>query len=338
MSYVVFFLCLVGCASSTLKAYPVSDHYDGKRFFNLGGVRDKSFTDLLRWQWSRKSVDWPSNLPNSPVAKLPAQRLDPKQASYTFVNHATVLLQIDGLNIITDPVFSDRVSPVSFAGPKRHRLPGLTLDQLPPIDLILLSHNHYDHMDQESLIYLAKKDQPLVLTGLGNADLLKDWGFKQVIELDWYQQFNFKNHEIYFVPAQHFSARGLFDRNQSLWGGFMFKSSRGYVYFAGDTGFGDFIYEIAERFQPIVFSLIPIGAYEPRWFMKEMHINPAEALQFHQILKSQYSLGIHWGTFQLTDEGWEQPALDLKSAIAENNRLHQSPFLVSPEGQSVLIW
>lgn len=340
MNYFMLILLLIGCTSLARKNYPSSDHFDGKKFYNLGEVRDKSFSDLIKWQWSRQAKLWPEQIDKvlPQQGMKPVSRLDTNQASYTFINHATVLLQVDGLNIITDPMFSERASPVSFAGPKRHRPPGISLQNLPQVDLILLSHNHYDHMDQETLRFLAQRDQPQVITGLGNAELLQDWGFKQVVELDWYQVFNFKNHEVHFVPAQHFSARGVFDRNQTLWGGFVFKASRGYIYFAGDTGFGEFIYEIAKKFQPIVFSLLPIGAYEPRWFMKDMHVNPSEALQFHQILNSKYSLGIHWGTFQLTDEFWNQPVLDLEAEIKKMKNSLQWPFVVTPEGHVQKLW
>lgn len=338
MKLLSLYLCLLCCATGKSNPYEVSDHFDGNKFYNLDGVKDKSFIDLIRWQWTRQSTLWPLDLTPPTSYPLPVTRLDSAKASYTFINHSTVLLQIDGLNIITDPMFSERASPVSFAGPKRHRKPGVELEQLPPIDLILLSHNHYDHMDRASLVFLAQRDQPFIVTGLGNGNLLRQWGFKNVAELDWFQKLPFKNHEIHFVPAQHFSARGIGDRNKTLWGGFVFKSSRGYIYFAGDTGWGDFIYEIGKQFQPVVLSLIPIGAYEPRWFMKDMHMNPGEAWQVHHTLQSQYSLGIHWGTFQLTDEGWDQPVTDLKRIVTENIQKNSNPFVVSPEGQSIRLW
>lgn len=325
---------MLGCSQ---KNYPISDHFNGSSFQNPAPFEEKKFSDFLSWMWDREQPKNPASIDNQTFTEKPRARLAPGEVSYTFIGHATVLIQIGPLNFLTDPVFSERASPVSFAGPKRFRKPGLELSELPPIDVVLLSHNHYDHMDKTSIQYLAEKHSPLFLTGLGNKELLQTWGAQQVKEMDWEQSHVFASGlSIHFVRAQHFSARGLFDRNKTLWGGFVVDAPEGQVYFAGDTGYADFFKEFAVRFPRIILSLIPIGAYEPRWFMKPVHTNPAEALQLHRDLKSEYSLGIHWGTFTLTDELWDQPQKDLADALRSKPLTDGSQFQISPEGK--VIW
>ncbi len=295
--------------------YPKSDHYDGERFFQPGVSGVRSFKDLLKWQFSGNKKKWPKFRENSATPQL-MTAADPNCTGITFINHATFLIQSNGLNILTDPVFSDRTSPLQWLGPKRVRAPGLQLDQLPRIDLVLISHNHYDHLDEQSVRALQKKFSPQFIISLGDANLLKKFGVEKVIELDWWQSYTVPNSDLVvtFTPAQHWSSRTPFDRNKSLWGGFVLKRKISAIYFAGDSGYGNCFKETADRLGPFDLCLIPIGAYEPRWFMKEQHMNPEEAVQAHLDLKSKLSIACHFGTFQLTDEGIDDPVNDLEIA------------------------
>ncbi len=288
---------------------PISDHFDGRRFHNPGPGW-QSERAFLKWQFNRQRGYWPRWM-DAPYGPPPPKRVGDGQLRVTFVNHATTLIQIDGMNILTDPVWSERVSPFGFAGPKRHRAPGIRFQDLPPIDIVLVSHNHYDHLDVATLQRLAGSK---IITPLGNAALMKRHGIV-ASELDWWQS----EGPITVVPAQHFSARGMSDRNRNLWGGFMIASRSGNVYFAGDTGWGNHFEEIARRCQPIRVALLPIGAYLPRWFMRYAHIEPAEAVRAHFVLRAQTSIAIHFGSFELGDDGQFEPVRDLERAIVANN-------------------
>ena len=289
---------------------PQSDHFDGERFHNADPSWQRE-GDFLKWVLHREQGYWPKWIDSTPGA-APPKRVD--DLRITFINHATTLIQIDGVNIITDPVFSERVSPVAFAGPKRHRPPGIRFKELPPIDYVLISHNHYDHLDVATLHRLQWTHSPRIVTPLGNGKLMQRYGLRNTIELDWWQRF--KN--ITVVPSQHFSARAISDRNRCLWGGFVVHSERGNIYFAGDTGWGRHFAEIGRRFQPIRLALLPIGAYLPRWFMRPAHINPDEAVKAHEVLGASTSMAIHFGTFALGDDGELEPVRDLQRAIEAN--------------------
>jgi L-ascorbate metabolism protein UlaG (beta-lactamase superfamily) len=242
-------------------------------------------------------------------------RIDDGRLRVTFVNHATTLVQMDGVNILTDPIWSERCSPVSWAGPKRHRAPGIRFEDLPPIDAVIVSHNHYDHLDIPTLRRLHASR---IVTSLGNAALMAKHGVAGARDLDWWQSFDLNDRvRITSVPAQHFCARALSDRNNTLWGGFVISGPSGNVYFAGDTGWGKHFGEIAERFGSVRLALLPIGAYLPRWFMKPAHISPAEAVDAHLALRAGTSMAMHFGTFQLGDDGEFQPVEDLQRALAE---------------------
>lgn len=297
------------------KQYPVTDHYDGEKFFNPQVNTDKPFSDLIKWNLNRPPNLWPNSIENSKKPEVVSQVEDNK-AVVTFINHVTFLIQVKGLNILTDPLFSDRTSPVQFAGPKRIRRPGLELDQLPKIDLVLVSHNHYDHMDLPSLEKLYKKFNPLFILPLGNEKYLKSFSKNvNTIELDWWGKTKIKESSVTLVPALHWSARGLFDRRDALWGGFVFEMNKFKIYFVGDSGYKEDLFkEIYNRFGPMDLSFIPIGAYEPRWFMKVAHMNPEEAVLVHKDVQSKKSIGMHFGTFKLTDENFEQPEIDLLNA------------------------
>ncbi|MBD2835635.1 MBL fold metallo-hydrolase [Pseudomonas sp. JM0905a] len=298
---------------------PASDNFDGRRFRNIEPKPHKDLRSFLRWQFSReKQADW-LDQPGPAVPPEVPTRVEGDELRITYINHATLLIQHRGVNIVTDPVWSQRVSPFSFVGPRRHHPPGLELDQLPPIDLILVSHNHYDHLDLESLRGLAERF-PLarVVSGLGNAMLIRETGFKNVVELDWWQELPLEGGlKLHSVPVQHWSARTRSDTNETLWMGFVIESPDGPFLFPGDTGLGPEFRLIRERFGPMRFAALPIGAYAPRWFMRDNHMNPDDAVQAHKQLESAHSLAIHFGTFNLTDEGQFAPPRDLAKALTD---------------------
>jgi len=287
---------------------PITDHFDGERFHNPEPARQRGSL-FIKWMLNRQRGYWRDWL-DAPPGPPPPRRVGEGELRITFINHATTLVQMDGLNILTDPIWSDRTSPVSFTGPRRHRPPGIRFEDLPPIDVVLVSHNHYDHLDVATLKRLSRAQ---IFAPLGNAALMRRHGIVGT-ELDWWESVG----PITLVPSQHFCARGLTDRNRNLWGGFVVGSKAGNVYFSGDTGWGDHFAQIAKRFQPIRLALLPIGAYLPRWFMKPAHIDPAEAVEAHHVLKAQTSLAIHFGCFALGDDGEFEPVRDLQSAIAAN--------------------
>ena len=256
----------------------------------------------------------------------------------TYINHATILIQVDGLNILTDPIWSERASPVTFAGPKRIRAPGIEISDLPEIDLVLISHNHYDHLDTATLRQLRQQQnkEPVIVSGLGNAALLRSLGYDQAIELDWSDSSSVEGATVHFVECQHRSARGVFDQMRTLWGSFVIETSEGNIYFAGDTGYSPHFKEQGERFGSFALSILPIGAYEPRWFMKDIHLNPAEAVKAHIDLNSKQSLGMHFGVFQLTWEPVDQPVTDLDTAL-QANQIDAGRFWALEPGQARVI-
>jgi L-ascorbate metabolism protein UlaG (beta-lactamase superfamily) len=302
----------------------VTDHFDGERFRNheSGWQTEGSF---LKWQATRKRGEWPEH-PEETHGPPPPERVGDGGLRVTFINHSTTLIQMDGVNILTDPVWSARVSPVSFVGPRRHRAPGIRFEDLPPIDVVLVSHNHYDHLDVATLRAIGRP----VITPLGNAALMRRNGIRGAIDLDWWETIRTNGIEITVVPARHFSARALSDRNRNLWGGFVISGPSGHVYFAGDTGWGDHFAEIGRRFAPIRAALLPIGSYMPRWFMHPAHIDPAQAVDAHFALGARTSVAIHFGTFALGDDGEYDPLRDLDDALAEGGN---PPFLVLDQGE-----
>jgi L-ascorbate metabolism protein UlaG (beta-lactamase superfamily) len=297
---------------------PVSDHFDGTRFHNLTVTADKH-DGALKWMLERPwgTRNWRSWV-DEPPGPPPPRRVDGGGLRVTFVNHSTMLVQMDGLNLLTDPIWSERCSPVSFAGPKRHRPPGIRFDDLPPIDVVLLSHNHYDHLDVPTLRRLLAKHAPRIVTALGNGLVLTKSGLGDSTELDWWQATPLSDAvTVTAVPAQHFSSRGVSDRNRNLWCGFVISGPSGHVYFAGDTGWGPHFEQIRQRFSPIRLAMLPIGAYLPRWFMSPVHIGPDQAVEAHLALRASTSVPMHYGTFDLGDDGETQPVEELRAAIAE---------------------
>jgi L-ascorbate metabolism protein UlaG (beta-lactamase superfamily) len=254
---------------------------------------------------------------------LPAPRVTDGIAA-TFINHATVLLQTDGVNVLVDPIWSERASPLRHVGPRRKRAPGLAYDALPPIDLVLISHDHYDHLDGATIGRLARDHDPLFVAGLGNERLLRRLGARRVATLDWWQTHHAPAlPAVTFTPAKHFSGRSLLDRDRTLWGGFVLHAASGPVFFAGDTGYGRHFAEVAARLGSPRLALLPIGAYKPRWFMAPVHMDPDDAVRAHLDLGAHDSMAVHFGTFQLADDGRDDPAADLAAALARHG--------VSPE-------
>lgn len=267
---------------------------------------------MLAWRLQGERAKWPRYVANREFPPPPAVVAD-NASAITFINHATFLIRLRDIVVLTDPIFSQRCSPVSWAGPQRARAPGVALADLPRPDLVVLSHNHYDHMDLPSLRELQRRYAPVFVTMLGNAAKLASVGIT-AIELDWWQEVVVGALRITATPARHFSARTPFDRNRSLWGGFMLDAAAGRVLFGGDSAAGAHWQEIRERLGAPNVALLPIGAYEPRWFMAQAHMNPAEAVQAHRTLGAQRSVGMHFGTFQLTDEAIDAPLHGLEAA------------------------
>lgn len=305
----------ISCVTPARYHGPVSDHYNGDVFYNQSPLQGHGFSDFLSWMSNREPGVWK---PINDAKYGPKPPANANSLNATFINHSTVLIQLGEVNIITDPIWSERASPVSWAGPERMRPPGIRFSDLPKIDIVLISHNHYDHMDLPTLKRLQEKDDPLFVVGLGNSSILLDADINRVKELDWWQKLRISESTVInAVPAQHFSMRWLGDRNQRLWMGYVVQSSEGNIYFSGDTGMGPHFKQIYQRFGPMRLSLLPIGAYKPRWFMADVHISPAEAVIAHQQLHSKYSIGIHFGTFRLADDAQDEPLLDLAIALKE---------------------
>ncbi len=298
---------------------PVSDHFDGERFFNPGATQARGLGAVLRWQLGREKARWPTHIPNPPFPP-PGDAVAPGHVSLTFIGHSSFLIRLPGphgvTSILTDPVFSERCFPVQWMGPRRVRAPGLALEALPPIDAVLVSHNHYDHMDLPSLRALHRRFRPKLLTTLGNARPLRDAGVPNAIELDWWDRAEAGPVQVTATPARHFAARGPNDRNKTLWAGFMLEAGGGQLLFAGDSGAGPHWAAIRDRLGAPSVALLPIGAYLPRSIMQPVHMDPAEAVLAHTVLGAYRAIGMHFGTFQLTDEAVDAPLRALEQARA----------------------
>jgi L-ascorbate metabolism protein UlaG (beta-lactamase superfamily) len=306
---------------------PFPKHFDGKRFFNPNGSQAPGWLDALKWKLTTRREPSPRFV--SDVQQyIPPRQVEGAELRATLVNHSTVLLQQRASHILTDPIWSERSSPLSWIGPRRRRSPGVRLEDLPRIDIVLLSHNHYDHLDLRTLKWLAASGNPAFIVPIGVSRLLRSQKIGPVHELDWGESKQIDATTIHCVPALHFSARGIFDRNKTLWCGYVISSENGAVYFAGDTAFGDHFSWIHQRFGSPRLALLPIGAYEPRWFMSPIHMNPEDAVKAHQILAARTSVAIHHGTFQLADDGLDTPKKHL-SACAPGES-----FLILDNGQS----
>jgi len=330
----------------------ISDHFDGNLFFNPGGqaplplpsdgepIRHRSGW-IWRWIFGNDWPEWPQ-IENGTPGEPPASRVPKGSLFVTPVGHATFLIQLDGVNILTDPIWSDRCSPVSWAGPKRHRAPGIRFEDLPPIDAILVSHNHYDHLDLPTLKRLARKGAPRAITTLGNRDLVGGTGIPAVDELDWWQSVRISAEvTATLVPAQHFSSRTPWDRNETLWGGFVISGPSGNVFYSGDTGYGSHFREIAQRFSPIRVAILPISPFRPpnskeppHRHSPEIHMGPAEAVRAHLDLRAGLSIAAHFQVFQLGADGFDDALNALKTALAERD-LKPDAFIAPSLGQSI---
>lgn len=307
-------------------------HFNGKQFKNPSGIEAKGFGDVFKFLLNRQREPWAKNM-DLASGPAPESNPDPDKIKITFVNHSTFLIQYKGLNILTDPVWSQRTSPFQFAGPERMRPPGINFEDLPKIDLIIISHNHYDHLDANTMKKLAVKFNPKVISPLGVSAFVKKLGFDNTIDLDWWEISNFQELKITSVPAQHFSGRGMFDRNATLWAGYVIQSADKKIYFAGDSGYDKNIFrEIGRHFDSMDVSMIPIGAYKPRWFMSVIHVDPKEALLIHKDVNSKQSIAMHFGTFPLADDGQNDPIKELNAELLESN-IEKEDFIIPKEGE-----
>ena len=332
-----------GCTAMNAYYNPQKPHHTAQGFRNkyLEGEIGGSF---LKWQWERLVQGLPKSPENGyrfPVVKpdvawLKANRT---QTAATWIGHATVLVQLNGVNLLTDPIFSERASPFKFAGAQRKVPPALNYEQLPRIDIVLISHNHYDHLDRDSVVRLNAQEggPPLFLVPLGIKAWMNDIGITNVRELDWWDKVEAKGLELHFVPVQHWSARGINDRFTTLWGGWVTKTADSAArpfsfFFAGDTGYSKDFSDIGKKFASFDLALLPIGAYAPRWFMSRQHVDPAEAVKVHRDIGSKQSMAIHWGTFELTDEALDEPPKVLEAEMKKAN-LPQEQFAVVKHGE-----
>lgn len=309
-------------------------HFDGKKFYNPQ-VKPRSFFTVIKWMLTRHPASWPTTFFNSLKQTHVNQR--EKECVVTFIGHSSFLIQVGNLNFLLDPIWSIRASPFSFMGPKRVQAPGLNYENLPPIDYVLISHNHYDHMDMPTLKKLEKDFHPVFYVSKGNQTFLEKKGFKRVCELDWWDTVSLTSiFDLSFIPAQHFSARGIFDRDLTLWGGFAIKGMDHLIYFAGDTGYGSHFKQFYKRLGSPTLSFLPIGAFEPRAIMEPVHMNPFDAVRAHQDLHSKLSIGMHFGTFQLTDEPIDAPVKLLEQVLKEKNIALEN-FQVLQPGESRIV-
>jgi L-ascorbate metabolism protein UlaG (beta-lactamase superfamily) len=310
---------LLGMRVANARYYegPLSDHFDGTRFFDPHGVPPKRINELLRWWMSAEKVAWPQAWP-SPYKDAPPARVGNPHLRLSFVGHATLLLQSAGLNILVDPVWSERVSPFTFVGPKRVNAPGIPFEALPPIDAVLVSHNHYDHLDLATLSRLSATHRPRVITPLGNDTIMREHDAAIAAEAyDWGQRVVLSpTVAVTLAPMRHWSARHITDRNKALWAAFVIDTPAGRVYHVADSGYGTGHHFRTARaqFGPFRLAVLPIGAYEPRWFMREQHMNPAESVRAFLDSGAEFALGHHYGTFQLTDEAIDAPLKALAAA------------------------
>lgn len=312
---------MAGRASARNPYYqgPVSDHFDGTRFFNPDGVEPGGFADVLKWQFGGGRARWPK-VRDNPVGRVkPARSVDGEDLRVTMIGHASLLIQISGLNILTDPVWSERCSPLSFAGPKRVMRPGVALEDLPPIHFVIVTHNHYDHMDMVTLKALQRDHAPRFITPLGNDRIIHKAIPEAVISvMDWGDRLEFNGIlTIDAEPCHHWSARGPGDRRMALWAAFVLRTPAGNIYHVGDTGFHQGINyrDAGRKHGGFRLAILPVGAYEPRWFMRGQHQNPEEAVEGMKLCHAAHAVGHHFGTFQLTNEAIDAPVEDLMAAL-----------------------
>ena len=295
-------------------------HFDGKRFYNPDAPQAPSLFAALRWKLTSRPEPSPRFI-SDVVESKPPDRVEGTALRVTLVNHSTVLLQHRGLNILTDPIWSERTSPISWAGPRRRRKPGVSLENLPRLAAVLLSHNHYDHLDLPSLHRLSSRGSFPLVVPLGVAHFLRSKGIEPVHELDWGGSWLLESCSVHCVPAYHFSSRSLFDRNRTLWCGYVLEFPERSIYFAADTAFGPHFAQIRDQFGPPDLALLPIGAYKPEWFMSPVHMSLDDAVRAHTILGAKQSIAIHHGTFQLGDDAVDTPRMRLAECVIDGSFL-----------------
>jgi len=295
---------------------PASDHFDGERFYNPNGVQPKGAGAFLKWQFGERGEAWPASFP-SPYRDRPPARFDGEGLRVALVGHAAFLIQARGMSLLVDPVWANRAGPFGF-GPRRVNPPGIAFDDLPKIDAVLVTHNHYDHMDVETIGRLWQRFAPRIIAPLGNDTILKgSVPGLAASAVDWDDSVDVGNGvTVHAEPTLHWSARGAGDRMHALWASFVVEAGGRKVYCVGDSGFGDgaTFARVRRRHPGLALALLPIGAYEPRWFMRNNHMNPEEAVAALALSGAAQAVGHHWGTFRLTNEGVERPALDLAAA------------------------
>jgi L-ascorbate metabolism protein UlaG (beta-lactamase superfamily) len=325
-------LLLSGCGNGYYRG-PVSEHFDGSKFDNPWDPMPNRFGDFLKWRLTAERGHWPEHVEVEPT--LPPVRVMGEDLRVTYVGHATVLLQTRGMNILTDPIWSERASPFGFAGPRRVAAPGVRFEDLPPIDLVLISHNHYDHLDLPTLARLHRAFNPLVLTPLGNDVII--WSAipdMRVKTLDWGQAVVIGDEmRIVLEPMQHWSARGLFDRLEALWGAFVIDAPGGAIYFLADAGYARHLSEdFTAKYGMPRFCLLPVGAYEPEWFMRYAHMDPDEAVQTFLDLGQGRAMGTQHEVFPMADEAYASPRRDLAKAL-KSRGVDESLFMLPHVGE-----
>ncbi len=305
-----------------------SDHFDGEKFFIKGKPLTTTFFDFLKWRMNSAAKPWPKSVQNQ-FDDVPPGQVHQNELRVSFVGHATFLIQIGGFNILTDPVWSDRASPLSWIGPKRVHAPGIRFENLPKINLILVSHNHYDHLDLKTISRIYNRDRPKIIAPLGNDRIIQNFDRNiKVSTYDWGEGVTINDAmQIYLEPVQHWSARGIFDRNQALWGAFVMKTHIGNIVFLGDCGYGDgsFFKQMKEKYASFRLALIPIGAFKPEALMQYAHMGPKEAINAFKDLGAFYGVPMHHSTFPLADD-WYSEALDLFHEECFKRNLNTASF------------
>jgi N-acyl-phosphatidylethanolamine-hydrolysing phospholipase D len=334
-------LVLMGCAATPTAPHPDKPHHTPTGFQNLPGGGDKpDFKSFLKWQWERLGrAPTPQDASKVPRVALEPAALEEKSRGWTmtWLGHASVHLQVDGLGILIDPVFSSRASPFESIGPKAHNAPPITLGNLPRVDLVLISHNHYDHLDEQTIRALARQPggPPTFIVPLGVDRYLRGWGVTSIKTMDWFDRQTIERPlrageplTLEMIPAHHWSRRTLTDTNQTLWAGFRLFTRDMTLVYTGDTGYSTIFKDMASKWPPVDWLLVPVGCYEPRWFMGAQHVDPAEAQKIAQDLRAKNAMGVHWGVFRLCDEPVEQPLEDLREAQAA----------LPPESTRIQMW
>lgn len=334
-------LCLLSACAKNPHYDATKLHHTETGFKNIDYQDDKGFLAFAKWRWEKLFKDIPSASDYDFPIDTKNHRIiydDNNKTRVSWIGHATFLVQFSGLNILTDPQFSERASPVSWVGPVRVVPPAIKLQDLPEIDAVIISHDHYDSLDIPSLIELAKHNQHRVLTFIVPLGM-KAWFDEldvpsmQVVELDWSESTTINGVTFTAEPAQHWGKRTLFDAYSRLWASWVIAADKGKIFFAGDTGYANHFKQIGDKYKGFDIALLPIGAYAPRWFMKSYHVNPYEAVQIHKDIRSEYSIAMHWGTFILTDEPLTEPPVKLAEAL-KKHQLPVSAFEVYQHGET----